>query len=161
MSLYRELYQVAYNGGKFKIDLIKKSLWINKKQIIKEGVIVYEQNKSKELIEKHDLVDLLENLIIEDLQEYPWGNIEMLYQLFKHSVPRENDNKSYFKALSVDELSDKELAFNYNRNFTQALLEGYILLAGMQGWLTWDYDKFWFWKGQDEDLIVLKNMITN
>ena len=41
MSVYAELLEAVSNGQKFKVDLINKSLWINRKQYIKEGEIVY------------------------------------------------------------------------------------------------------------------------
>ena len=68
--------------------------------------------------------------------------------------------KSYFKALPVDKLTDYELAYNSNRDFLQAVLEGYILLATLQGWLTWEYENQWFWQNQDDKyLVILKNWI--
>jgi hypothetical protein len=90
----------------------------------------------------------------------PWGLIEILYKDFKHSVPRENSNKkSYFKALPVDELTDAELAYNYDRDFMQAVLEGYILLSSLQDWLKWEHGNHWFWQAKDKDLIILKNWV--
>ena len=159
MSIYKDLIDAVDKGNKFKVDLINKSLWINKQQIIKEGEIVHEQDKGKDLISPRDLWDTMGwcNL----LNEFHWDWIEFLYQEFKHSAPSENSNKrSYFKALSVDELTDEELAYNIDRDFGQCLIEGYILLASMQGWLKWEFGNHWFWQSEtDPDLVIIRNWL--
>ena len=83
--------------------------------------------------------------------------IEQLYANFKRSVPSAKYNgKSYFKALDVEELTDSDIAFNWDRSYAQAALEGYILLGG----LTWENDNHWFWQSQyDKDLIILKEWV--
>ena len=159
MSIYKDLIDAVDKGKKFKVDLINKSLWINRKKIIKEGVIVHEQSKDKQLIAPDDLLCTMgwEG----SLNENPWDWVEFLYQEFKHSVPREHSNKrSYFKALSVDELTDEELAFNIDRDFGDAILCGYILLASLNGWLEWIHGDYWFYQSKnDESLVVLRNFI--
>ena len=157
MSIYKDLIDAVDKGRKFKVDLINKSLWINKQQIIKEGEIVHEQDKSKDLISPKDLFCMgWEN----PLNENTWDWIEFLYQEFKHSAPSENSNKrSYFKALSVDELTDEELAYNIDRDFGQCLIEGYILLGSLQGWIHWEFGNHWFWQGNDDDLIIIRNWL--
>ena len=157
MSIYKDLIDAVDNGKKFKVDLIHKSLWIDKKQIIKEGEIVNEKDKSNDLISSKDLLCMG---WVNPLDENPWGWIEFLYQEFKHSSPSENSNKrSYFKALSVDELTDEELAYNIDRDFGQCLIEGYILLGSLKGWIKWDFGEHWFLQGKDKDLIILRNWI--
>ena len=85
----------------------------------------------------------------------------MLYNDYKHSVPGKNSNrKSYFKALPVEELTDAELACNGDRDFHQASLEGYILLASLAGWIEWFIDDYWFWQDDnDKELVVLREWI--
>ena len=157
MSIYTDLLYAVNNGKKFKVDLVNKSLWIDKKQIVKEGEIVHEQDKSKDLIKEWDLEDW--GMEIE-IDKNPWKLIEFLYHNFKHSAPKEYSNKrSYFKALSVDELTDGDLAYGYDRNFSQAMLESYILLGSLVGWIQWEYGNHWFWQGTDKDLVVLKSFI--
>ena len=159
MSIYKDLIDAVDKGNKFKVDLVEKSLWINKKQIIKKGEIVDEQDKSKDLIEKWDLSLNYGGSL--PLDENSWEVIEFLYQEFKHSVPKENSNKrSYFKALSVDDLTDDELAFNIDRDFGDAILSGYILFASLKGWLKWEHGDNWFWQSsEEENLILIKNWI--
>jgi hypothetical protein len=157
MSIYKDLLDAVDNGKKFKVDLVNKSLWINKKQIIKEGEIVHDEDKSKDLIKEWDLAL---NFGSMPLDEYPFGVIEFLYNKYKHSAPREHSNKkSYFKALSVDELTDGDLAYGYDRDFAQAMLEGYILLGSIVGWIKWENDNHWFYQGKDKELIILKEWI--
>ena len=158
MSIFTDLIEAVDKGKKFKVDLINKSLWINRTQIIKEGVIVNEKNKSKDLIEEYDLEDYFGDYIL--LNKEPWKVIALLYKAYKYSIPSENSNtRSYFKALSVDELNDSDLFYNGTRNLMQAILEGYILLGSLKGWIKWKYDNHWFWQSEDKDLIVLRNWI--
>ena len=158
MSIYRELLDEVDKGKRFKVDLMEKSLWINKRQIIKKGEIVNEQDKSKEFIEEYDLALEYGSL---SLCRSPWEVIEVLYTEFKKSVPSEHSNrKSYFKALSADELSDAELAYGSDRDYAQARIEGYVLLASLQSWLKWEHGTHWFYQSpSDSELIVLKNWI--
>ena len=157
MSIYKELLDTVSNGKKFKVDLKEKSLWINKKEIIKKGEIVDEQNKSKDLIESEDLLDYGWT---DKLNDNPWLCIKCLYQKYKYSAPKENSNKkSYFKALSVDELTDAELASGFDRDLSDAMLSGYILLSSLKGWLCWEYGEHWFWQAIDKDLVVLREWV--
>ena len=154
MSIFMDLLNAVENGNKFKVDLMNKSLWINRKQIIKEGKFVHESNKSKELINRDDLN-------AEPLDEDCWGWIEYLYEEYRESTPSKNgNNKSYFKALPVEELTDYQLAYNLDRNYCQACLEGYILLASLIGWLKWNREEHWFYQSLSyNDLIVLRNWV--
>lgn len=157
MSIYSELLDAVDNGKKFRVDLNNKSLWINRKQIIKEGEIVHEKDKSKDLIKEWDLAL---NYGCMPLDGNPWGLIEILYKDYKRSVPSKNGNKkSFFNALPVDELTDVELAYNYDRDFADAMLSGYILLASLVGWLKWEHGDHWFWQAEDKDLVILKRWV--
>lgn len=159
MSIYKDLLDAVESGNKFKVDLIHKSLWINRKQIIKEGVIENESYQGKELINSYDLN--MEDTNTEPLDTDCWGWVEYFYEQYRCSVPSKNgNNKSYFKALSVEDLIDYQLAYNLDRNLCQAYLEGYILLASLQGWLKWKREDHWFYQSMFyDDLIVLRNWI--
>ena len=153
MSIYKTLLESADKGGRYKIDLNKKDLWIGRKQYIKEGVMQVED----ELIDKHDLARDFGIVINVD----SWEVIKYLYKQYKVSVPNSKwKDKSYFKALPVDELTDADRAYNIDRKYGQAMLEGYILLASLAGWIEWQNEDQWFWQDEeDEDLIVLKQWI--
>lgn len=157
MSIYTELLDAVDNGKKFKIDLVNKSLWINRKQIIKEGEIVHEGDKSKDLINEWDLaLHFAGGLLNEDT----WSWIEFLYNEYKYSAPSKNSNKkSYFKALPVEKLSDTDLAYGSDRDYAQAMLEGYILFGSLVNWIQWENDNHWFWQGEDKDLVLLKEWV--
>ena len=161
MSIYTDLLEAAHNGKKFKVNLVDKSLWIDRKQVIKQRVIVSNKEKDEELIGEFDLEDFIGGGELVRLDKEPWEVVKFLYYEFKHSVPKEKaTKKSYFKALIADELTDEELAYNIDRFLGQAMLEGYILLASMQGWLKWEYGDRWFWQcDEDLELIVLCDWI--
>lgn len=155
MSIYETLLRQADKGGRYKIDLNKINLCIGRKYYIKEGEVIYDET----LIDKDDLKNILDVDI--DISEDTWNVIKYLYQAYKHSVPTEHwRDKSYFKALPVEELTDDELAFNITRSLGQAMLEGYILLASMLGWIEWQNEEHWFWQAEeDENCIILKQWI--
>ena len=154
MSIYKNMIVAVANGKKFKVDLINKSLCIDRRYVIKNREILVDDV----LIELNDL-ELIDLNHLE-LNKEPWKVIEVLYEKYKHSVPQENGNrKSYFKALSVDELTDYDLAYNSSRDYCQVILEAYILLSSLQGWLTWEHEDKWFWQGKDKELIVLKQLV--
>ena len=155
-SIYNDLLNAADQGKKFKVDLINKSLWINRRLVIKKGEIYHEEDKSKDLIIPDDLANHFGSGISKD----PWELLEIISSEFEKSVPGKNETKSYFKAKSVDELTDADLAYNYDRNFAVAMLEGFILLAGLAGILKWQNPKHWFWQSSsNKNFVVLRNYI--
>lgn len=154
MSIYRKLLEKANSGGKFKLDLNNKSLYLGRVQYIEKGSVLREGD----LIDKDDLKDFNIEL---DLSSDCWSVVSYLFDKFKHSVPNSHwKDKSYFKALDVDDLTDEELAFNCDRKLAQAMIEGYILCASLQGWLKWDNESHWFWQdGNNPECIVLKQWV--
>ena len=90
--------------------------------------------------------------------------IEELYHTYKYSTPTENDERrTYFYALTPDEMTDAELALGANRYEAKEELELYVLKSIVSGVLTWD-DKVmggtWFYQGKDKDLIILKDWVA-
>ncbi len=141
-SIYSELLERVDKGAKFKIDLVQKTLKIDGKEIVLEG----------NLIEKGELIHM------GIMPSSPIEILEQLYANYKRSVPssHHNGNKPYFKADSIEDLTDDEIAFNWNRNFAQAAIEGYVLLGG----LIWTDDKHWFWQSENyPELVVLSEWI--
>ena len=140
-SIYAELLDRVSKGAKFKINLVKKTLKIDGKEIELKGC----------MIDNNDLIR------IGITSDSPMEIIEQLYANYKRSVPSAKYNgKSYFKADSVEDLTDGEIAFNWDRNYAQAALEGYILLGG----LIWTDDDHWFWQSEyDKNLVILKEWI--
>lgn len=140
-SIYSELLDRVSRGAKFKINLVEKTLKIDGKDVELKGC----------MIDNNDLTQ------IGITSDSPMENIEQLYAKFKRSVPSAKYNgKSYFKADSVEDLTDGEIAFNWDRGYAQAALEGYVLLGG----LIWTDDNHWFWQSKEfPSLIVLKEWI--
>ena len=147
MSVYSELLNHAQEGGKYKIDLKNKSLKIGNKNYIKNGEVLIED-------------ELFDSDLLMKLQD-PWNKTSELYNQYKHSIPTSHyKDNSYFKALKYEELSSEELAYRLYRNYAQAALEGFILLASIKGLLKWQNDKHWFWQDEnDKDFIILKEYV--
>ena len=160
MSVYKKLIESVENGNRFKIDLVNKNLWINKRQIIMEGSVVYEKYLNEPLIESDDLADYFEYNPI--LNEHCWGVANYLYSNYKHSSPKQTTlgNKPYFKALDIEDLYDYDLAYGLDRNIAQFILESYILFASLNEWLKLENEKHWFYQSQDDrQFVVLKEWI--
>lgn len=141
MSLYSQLIDKVTRGSKYNINLVQKTLSIDRSVIALEG----------NLIDDNDVVD-----------DNSWETLDTLYSSYKRSVPsaHHNGNKSYFKADNAEDLTDDELAFNENRNIAQFKLELFILLASLSGMLVWQNDKHWFWQSEkDKELIVLREWV--
>ena len=150
MSIYSKLLNHANEGGGYHVDLKKKSLKIGNQYCIKDGIVKVDDA----LINKEDLINIA-------IRNEPWDIASDLYDCYKYSIPnaRYRDN-SYFKALKYEELDNYALAYGYPRHYAQAILEGYILLASISGWLKWQNDKHWFWQDPlDKEFIILKEYI--
>lgn len=112
-----------------------------------------------------DLIQLEYIKKCENKNRFCLNIIEDLYRDYKYSVPSENSERTkrrdYFKALSPDEMTDKELATGMDRNIAKAKLEGFILCASLAGYLTWDEKTMgkWFYQGKDKDLVILREWI--
>jgi len=138
------------SGESFSIDFEKQNLKIGKEFLIKNG----EYDKDRGLIGgKTSMEDMLR--VIEDL-----------YHNYKYSLPSERSDKKrrkYFKALSIDELTDRQLMTAVRREGAQARLEGFILCNVLNGQFEWTNDMpSWFWQSKnDPDLVILRKWIKN
>ena len=69
--------------------------------------------------------------------------------------------KGYFKALSSDSLTMQELMENMPRPEARMALEGFILLASVNGLIPWHNPKYFFWQSAtDPDCIVYRDWIV-
>lgn len=147
MSVFIDLIESVACGKKVHINLVEKTVKINGNEINLDG---------KELIDITDMEYVRCNLT------KPWEIIEELYANYKRSVPSATTktNKPYFKADNVEDLTDDEMAFNESRDVCQVILEGFVLLAGLKGWLTWKNDEHWFYQSDtDKELVCLREWI--
>lgn len=148
MTIYEELIERVSNGETFNIDFEKRTMKIGKHKVINDG----EYDELKQLI---------------NFDGYVLITIYELYQNYKYSLPSErSDGKrtKYFKALSVDELTDEEMATGERREVAQARLEGFILCMILEGKFVWDELAMgkWFWQASnDPDLVILRSWIEN
>ena len=118
MTIYEELVQRVDYGERFYIDFKTQTMKVGKQKLINGG----EYDNTRQLI----------NIKTDDVL----ANIEALYKRYKYSMPSERSDskyRKYFKALSVDELSDAEMATGDKREVARARIEGYILCAVLDG----------------------------
>jgi hypothetical protein len=150
MSIYSEMYERVMNGERFHIDFEKRTMKVGGQIIIDGG--------------EYDTSKVLYNEDYEHLDDI-LQKIGSLYAVYKHSLPSErSDNKrrKYFKALSVDELTDEQLIIGRTREVAQYLLEAFILCMIIKGDFVWDEEIMgkWFWQDEfDPDLVILKSWI--
>lgn len=147
MTIYEELLSRVEQGEKFQINFEKRNMKVGKDWLVKNGEceagrIIYGKNP----------------IVIKE-------EIELLYKDFKYSCPSERSDskrKGYFKALSVDELTDEQMIYGENRELMQARLEGFILCAILMNHLRWEdlTEEKWFYQSpNDKDLIILRQWI--
>lgn len=154
MSIYLELIERVDNGETFTVDFEKRYIKVGRDYLIREG----KYDESKGLFPK--------------LHEQPYSlyvtlhEIGELYKNYKYSLPSERSDskrRKYFKALSIDELTDEQLMYASQRETAQAALEGFILCSILAGHLVWDEEIMngkWFYQSRsDEDLILLRRWI--
>lgn len=128
----KEFVEKVNQGNKFKINLNKNESYLNKKKVILTSATS-------------------DNLVNE---------LNYIYKQYKESYPSERSEKSrsYFKALSFEEMTDDMLVSGEDRLVQQALLEGFILTHrdNIMEQLFVNTNK-WFWQSdEDEDFIILK-----
>lgn len=155
-SLYETLIKSAEKYMSVKIDLEKKNMTVDKtKRFIVNGTKMY----GFPTINETDLQDIG----IENCLEDPWEVVKILYARYKHSmIHKDLRYKPYFKALKVEELSDEDFIGGEDRYIARARLEGYIMLASLNGNLKWKNEDHWFWQDEeDKDLVVLKTWFFN
>ena len=150
MSIYLELLERVCGGESFHINFEKRNMKVGNDYLIKDG----EFDESKELIaDSCDMKTIL-------------NKIEELYKEYRYSLPSErSDNKrrKYFKSLPMEEMTDEQLMTAERREFSQAVLEGFVLCMIVSGQLVWDEEIMngkWFWQSDIEpDLVVLRSWV--
>lgn len=147
MGIYQESIKAVENGARFLVDFSTKTLKINKKTIINNGV--YDGELGVSLCSEQECL----------------SQIEGLYIKYKHSQPSErSESKShkYFKALPESELDDEDMLFGCQRDVAQIALELYVLCQILNGFKWSETMGKWFWQSDaDKDLILLKKWIEN
>jgi hypothetical protein len=149
MTIFAELMQRVDSGETFHIDFQKRNMKVGKTYLIKNGEYDTERSLGFGWHESEIL-----------------RMIEELYTNYKYSLPSErNDGKrtKYFKALSISEMTDRQLMVANRREGAQARLEGFILCAIVNGTFKWteDMGKWFYQSKNDPDLVILRSWIEN
>ena len=153
MSIYLELIERVSEGESFHIDFEKRNMKVGRDYLIKEG----EFDESKSVFKLCEHCNGIETIL---------HRIELLYKNYKFSLPSErSDNKrrKYFKALPIEEITDEQLMTAERREYSRAVLEGFVLCMIVSGQLVWDekiMNGKWFWQSDIEpDLVVLRSWV--
>ena len=150
MCIYFEALERVQNGEPFYIDFEKRTMKVGKDKIIDNG----EYDTSK-VLHKHEVYDL--HSLLHMVRE--------LYRNYKYSLPSErsdNKRKKYFKALSVDELTDEQLIVGQPREVAQFTLEAFVLCTILSGDFVWNEEimgKWFYQRPSDPDLIILRSWV--
>ena len=154
MTIYEELIKRVAEGEPFYINFKNRALKIGKEFIIADGAY----DASRKLINDAQY-DMNMNCLLDC--------IDVLYHYYKYSLPSERSDsrrRQYFKALSADKLTDKQMAIGGNREIARAQLEGFILCMIINGTFVWNEAEMgkWFYQSKtDPDLVILRNWIEN
>jgi hypothetical protein len=150
MTIYEELIKRVEEGESFYINFKNQSLKIGKKFVVTDGF--YDDDR---------ILFTTSELEMSDVLSY----IETLYDNYKYSLPSERSDskrRTYFKALSVDKLTDEQMATGERREVARAKLEGFILCMIVDGFFVWDEDTMgkWFYQSdRDSDLVILRSWV--
>jgi len=147
MILFDKLVNEIGKGSSVLIRLKEKDLIVNGQYWIQNGKV----NEPCDTLMKHyaNIMELIEDMYIS----------------YKYSYPDEMGTKrkrSYFKALTADEMTDAELVTGAKRRTARVLLEATVLLSTLNGDLKWrDEWGSWFYQGKkDKDFILLKEWVV-
>lgn len=148
-TIYEEIIDKVAAGAKFTVNYETLSLKVDGKYVIKNGKCDGELGVPKRPIEQ----------VI--------NHMEILYSMYRHSVPSERteaQQKVYFQALHEKDLADEDMFYGQRREEAQIKFELYVLCAILNGSLNWDEfakDK-WFWQSEKyPTLILLKQWVKH
>ena len=146
MSIFLKGLEQVENGERFHINFEQRTMKVGQNKMIDGG----EYDTSQVLYDSpQELLD----------------KIRELYITYKYSLPSERSDskrKKYFKALSVDELTDEQMIYGARREVAQYMLEAFILCAIINGDFVWNEEIHgkWFYQDKNEpDLVILKSWI--
>ena len=138
MKTYEEILEAISNGASYKINLEKRTLVVNRKQI---DIVSGEKMSVESVLEK----------------------IEELYYCYKYSIPSATEpSRPYFKALKYNELSQEDQTYGPNRDIARFELEYFVLQSIINGSFVWNEETMgkWFWRSSnDYDLVILRSWI--
>ena len=145
-NIYQETLRAVEEGARFKVDFRTRSLKVDGKYVIQNGV--YEGELGMPNCSEDEF----------------FPKVEELYRRYKHSIPSERSestSRRYFMALSEKELSDDDMLYGVRRDKAQIELELFVLCQLLHGF-KWNPEKCgrWFWQSQeDKDLVILRQWV--
>lgn len=145
-NIYQESVRAVEAGARFKVDFQTRSLKVNGKYVIRDGI--YEGNLGMPGCSEEEF----------------FSNVEELYRRYKHSIPSERSestSRRYFMALPEKDLNDEDMLYGQRRDKAQIELELFILCQLLNGF-RWNTEKFgrWFWQSkEDKELVLLRQWV--
>ena len=142
MELYDEIINSVASGSVFNVDLKKKVLQLDKKNVPLDNINVNISSSE----------DML-------------STIHKLFERYKYSVPSERSEgkrRRYFKALKLSEIEYDDFMFGEGRDTAQIKLELYVLLSSIYHKDFWEEifkEQFFYQSDKDKDLIILKDWV--
>ena len=141
LYLHDYVLQAVREGARFSVNLEKRTLRLNRRQI-----------------------DLSEVNFLPVRDDVMLQAIEERYRAYKHSVPSERSEsrrRRYFRALPERQLSDDDMLYGLPREYARCRLEIYVLFMIVSGNLRWHNEwGTWFWQSSaDKDLVILRQWI--
>ena len=151
MSIFLNGLEQVENGERFYIDFEQRTMKVGQAKVIDSGEYDISQVLCDERFDNP-------RILLDKVRE--------LYISYKFSLPSERSDKKrkkYFKALSIDELTDEQLIYGVRREIAQYMLESFILCAIINGDFVWDdeiHGKWFYQDNIERDLVILKNWIA-
>lgn len=154
MSEYTDLWNAAVieslKGKRVCVDLVNKNLTVGDRGWIVLGKVTKSAPVKK---------------LVGDKVKGDISDMEKLYESYKYSYPSEDETKrkkNYFKALTVDEMTEEEIIYGVERKTARVTLETGVLLNVLTGNLTWNKSwGSWYYQGKDKDFILLRKWVDN
>ena len=152
MSILLQGLERVENGERFHIDFEKRTMKVGQDKMIDGG--------------EYDASQVLYDEEVKNPQEL-LDTVRDLYVVYKYSLPSErsdNKHRKYFKALSIDELTDEQLIRGVRREVAQYVLEAFILCAVLNGDFVWDegiHGKWFYQHPSEPDLVILRSWIES
>ena len=152
-GFYNELLERVERGARFRIDLPKRRLFINGKEVeLPEdlGVPPIETDDDSSGTETGIVAEVLRRL-------------EGCFFLYEHSIPSERSGKrhgTYYAALPESKLSRNDMLYGEDREYARFRLEFLTLAYIRMGLLTWQPEwGTWFYKSPTSNMRIKRSWV--
>lgn len=131
------------------LDMGNKDIRRKENYLVRDGVLQVENISTCSGQE----FQIKEDNIFPDVKDWK-KMVEELYRTYKFSKPSSIKDSS-FKALSADEMTDKQLDVGENRLKALQKLKLAIILGNVSGVMKWNNPNHWFWISKNEPDLIL------